>query len=308
MMQKAIGRGALLGRGASASSYSLSSPSASTRVYIDISHAVRGPTRWRGRSFAASVPSDSPKHQKGQKVSKAERRTMLESFVQQYRASNAGKFPTASFAKKNVGGSYYTIRRILQELEYESKKPHVISEKENFLENAQRVIENNSEAKEEILISTHFEEVIRPTCMPSDRSLREEHDSASEVLPSYYEEKRVSGKRDTSERRELSEVSRGGSTSQDFSSHQYGQTEVCSAPNVVEPPQADGEEKTAASDYNKDDDLGSLESKLSNKTESPRRNIPKKMDHREESVSNKSTVWGSLKSLAEGIINYWKNV
>lgn len=34
---------------------------------------------------------------------------------------NAGKFPTASDARKEVGGSYYTIRQILQELEYNSK-------------------------------------------------------------------------------------------------------------------------------------------------------------------------------------------
>jgi molybdenum-dependent DNA-binding transcriptional regulator ModE len=34
---------------------------------------------------------------------------------------NAGKFPTISAAKKEVGGSYYTIRKIIQELEYNSK-------------------------------------------------------------------------------------------------------------------------------------------------------------------------------------------
>lgn len=33
---------------------------------------------------------------------------------------NAGKFPTASDAKKNVGGGYYVVRQILQELEYNS--------------------------------------------------------------------------------------------------------------------------------------------------------------------------------------------
>ena len=34
---------------------------------------------------------------------------------------NAGKFPTASNAMKQVGGSYYIVRKILQELEYKSK-------------------------------------------------------------------------------------------------------------------------------------------------------------------------------------------
>ena len=34
---------------------------------------------------------------------------------------NGGKFPTASFAVKQVGGSYYTVRKIIQELQYRSK-------------------------------------------------------------------------------------------------------------------------------------------------------------------------------------------
>lgn len=34
---------------------------------------------------------------------------------------NAGKFPSVTAAKKEVGGSYYVVRNILQELEYESK-------------------------------------------------------------------------------------------------------------------------------------------------------------------------------------------
>lgn len=76
----------------------------------------------RGRSFAASVPSDdASKVQKGRKrVSKDERKAMVFSFVNKYRASNAGKFPTISEAIKQVGGSYYVIRKILQELEYQS--------------------------------------------------------------------------------------------------------------------------------------------------------------------------------------------
>lgn len=42
-------------------------------------------------------------------------------FVCRYRETNAGKFPTASEAKKQVGGGFYVIRKILQELEYQSK-------------------------------------------------------------------------------------------------------------------------------------------------------------------------------------------
>ncbi|XP_028193308.1 uncharacterized protein LOC114378922 [Glycine soja] len=38
-----------------------------------------------------------------------------------YRAENAGKFPKISHTQKQVGGSYYVIREIVLELEYESK-------------------------------------------------------------------------------------------------------------------------------------------------------------------------------------------
>lgn len=38
-----------------------------------------------------------------------------------YRRANEGKFPTSSATHKQVGGSYYVVRNILQELESQSK-------------------------------------------------------------------------------------------------------------------------------------------------------------------------------------------
>lgn len=75
----------------------------------------------RGKSMTASVPSDASKTKKASKrVSKDVRKSMVEKYVDKYRTMNAGKFPTASAAKKNVGGCYYVVRQILQELEYNS--------------------------------------------------------------------------------------------------------------------------------------------------------------------------------------------
>ncbi|KAK9115474.1 hypothetical protein Sjap_014421 [Stephania japonica] len=51
------------------------------------------------------------------KISKDERRSLLQAFVLQYQASNAGKFPSTTAAKKQVGGCYYVVKRILQELQ-----------------------------------------------------------------------------------------------------------------------------------------------------------------------------------------------
>lgn len=60
-------------------------------VSIDISSEVYGSIIWRrGRSFAASVPSDSSKPKKAsRKVPIRERRAMVESFVQKYTSLRA---------------------------------------------------------------------------------------------------------------------------------------------------------------------------------------------------------------------------
>nr|GMC71155.1 Pre-mRNA-processing factor like [Ipomoea batatas] len=101
-------------------------------VLLDASKFVRGASassaRWRGISFASAAPSPtppastSPETKKTRKrVSKDERRAMVQAFVNKYRTMNSGKFPTPSIAKNEVGGSYYLVRSIVQELEYECK-------------------------------------------------------------------------------------------------------------------------------------------------------------------------------------------
>ncbi|XP_011074424.1 uncharacterized protein LOC105159162 isoform X1 [Sesamum indicum] len=90
---------------------------------IERSSIVHGSNaQWCGRSYAASASSDTVECKKARRrVSKDERKTMVENYVNKYREMNAGKFPTASDAVKDVGGSYYVVRQILQELQYNSK-------------------------------------------------------------------------------------------------------------------------------------------------------------------------------------------
>ncbi|CAK8532351.1 unnamed protein product [Lathyrus sativus] len=80
--------------------------------------------QWRGWSHAAArVPSENSdtRQKRGQRVPKHERRAMVESFVNKYQSENAGKLPAIKHTQKEVGGSYYVIREIIQELEYKSK-------------------------------------------------------------------------------------------------------------------------------------------------------------------------------------------
>ncbi|XP_020274376.1 uncharacterized protein LOC109849019 isoform X2 [Asparagus officinalis] len=89
--------------------------SRSKRGFVERSYAVLGTKR----CFVASVPSESFGEEKRRgRVSRQERRRMLEDFVERFRALNAGKFPTVSHAKKQVGGSFYVVREIIQEIEY----------------------------------------------------------------------------------------------------------------------------------------------------------------------------------------------
>ncbi|XP_011017552.1 PREDICTED: uncharacterized protein LOC105120868 isoform X2 [Populus euphratica] len=92
-------------------------------VFDEVANAIHGANmQWRARSYAASVPSHMPKSHKAQKrVSKDDRRAMVESYVNKYRETHAGKFPSISDAQKEAGGNYYFIRKIVQELEYKSK-------------------------------------------------------------------------------------------------------------------------------------------------------------------------------------------
>ncbi|KAK6914560.1 hypothetical protein RJ641_021881 [Dillenia turbinata] len=81
-------------------------------------------TGWHERSFAsASVASSkAPEPQNVRKrISKEQRQALVESFVNKYRAMNAGKFPTTSGAVKEVGGSYYVVKYIIQELQSRTK-------------------------------------------------------------------------------------------------------------------------------------------------------------------------------------------
>ncbi|CAM0949912.1 unnamed protein product [Alopecurus aequalis] len=52
---------------------------------------------------------------------KEERREMVESFVNTYRVSNNGKFPSVNLTHKEVGGSYYIVREIVRDIIQENR-------------------------------------------------------------------------------------------------------------------------------------------------------------------------------------------
>ncbi|KAK8941379.1 hypothetical protein KSP39_PZI009749 [Platanthera zijinensis] len=85
--------------------------------------AFHSNNQWCWCSSSAAVCSDSFTPQQGRKkLTKQERSVLVLAFVDKYMASNGGKFPTITCTRKQVGGSHYIIRSIIQELEYHHKR------------------------------------------------------------------------------------------------------------------------------------------------------------------------------------------
>ncbi|KAK3165463.1 hypothetical protein QOZ80_1AG0033470 [Eleusine coracana subsp. coracana] len=77
----------------------------------------------RGKAHAAPLSAQEPPPKGQKRISKQERKVMIEEFVDKYRASNEGKFPTITCVRQQIGGGHYTVREILQELEYNHANP-----------------------------------------------------------------------------------------------------------------------------------------------------------------------------------------
>ncbi|KAF8398644.1 hypothetical protein HHK36_014499 [Tetracentron sinense] len=328
----------------------------SKRVFPKISNAVRGSIiQWRASSFSASVPSNSSKPQRRQKrVLKDERHALVESFVDKYKALNAGKIPTPSAARKQVGGSYYTIKKILQELEYKSKISPISKRDENLSgkeelakeehESFTKIEESLSskttvgcisceptlrvktvvvndkleeftgehfEAKEGPQISTSvgdtlFKDAVKPTTTVSVKTSL----LFSITLLSSYNFHEAKNTQVGWERLRAASVVKGD-RSNPYGTHsnqvKVGTEEVLDpCPEKLE----DGKKGETTSedllDFNgpKDENMQDQEASESDKME---KDISRK-ETSDEELPKRSTVWGNLKSLADGIFNLWRKM
>ncbi|XP_039802108.1 uncharacterized protein LOC120666346 isoform X3 [Panicum virgatum] len=77
----------------------------------------------RGVGVARCCARAQAKEKRPQRVrkSKEERREMVESFINSYRVSNDGKFPSVNLTHKEVGGSYYIVREIVRDVIQENR-------------------------------------------------------------------------------------------------------------------------------------------------------------------------------------------
>ncbi|KAG2333369.1 hypothetical protein Bca4012_001271 [Brassica carinata] len=82
-------------------------------------HLLRLPRLYSSPAVSQSLTTSRP----SKRLSRDDRRLVVESFVSKYRAANAGKFPTLKVTVKEVGGGYYVVRDILQELKLRPNAP-----------------------------------------------------------------------------------------------------------------------------------------------------------------------------------------
>lgn len=76
---------------------------------------------------------------------------------------NAGKFPSASEAHKHVGGSYYIIRELVQELEHKAEVPTLSRNNENLMK-TEPSEERKSLAKAEVSTSQRTADSVIQDC------------------------------------------------------------------------------------------------------------------------------------------------
>ncbi|KAL0710064.1 hypothetical protein Bca4012_017042 [Brassica carinata] len=80
-------------------------------------HLLRLPRLYTSPAVSQTLTKPS------KRLSRDDRRLVVESFVTKYRAANAGNFPTAKVTVKEVGGGYYFVRNFLQELKLRPNPP-----------------------------------------------------------------------------------------------------------------------------------------------------------------------------------------
>uniref|UniRef100_A0A803P7Q6 AT3G52170-like helix-turn-helix domain-containing protein n=1 Tax=Cannabis sativa TaxID=3483 RepID=A0A803P7Q6_CANSA len=94
----------------------------------------------------------------------AERRAVVEAFVDNYKATNGGKFPPPYLITQQTGGSYYLVKLIVQELQSESKSSVAVDNTTSTnLVKIKNVVDKSIEAESSSLSSSSAEKTFPDT-------------------------------------------------------------------------------------------------------------------------------------------------
>lgn len=260
----------------------------SRQAVTEISNLVRGSNiQQSGRPSVARFSSTRPIRKR---VTSADRRAMLESFVDKYRAMNLGKFPSPTSAQKEVGGSYYLIKKMLQEMEYNLK----ISSVENGV-----VKEVKKQTKSEDTIS-------RKVATDSSGS---QDKSSSQITDDQQvsEDPWIESVSNFDSKSELKEETKPSISSADTKNNKITRDDTQNIATRIhvrkchEKLEHNVKEESPLED---NFDFEDLESKV--KQQDNRISNITSEQQKEDELREQTSLWGNLKSIATGFINIWK--
>ncbi|KAI3517862.1 hypothetical protein L1887_17083 [Cichorium endivia] len=236
--------------------------------------------------------SDAPSTPKRKRITSADRRALLEIYVNKYRGMNSGKFPTPTSAVKEVGGSYYSIKKMLQEMEYNFKSSSV-------KETKKETKAEDTVSKETVVESSTSQKVSNRR-ITMNQNLYEDAwlESAAANL------NKNSQKMEGLEPSTSSEDTRNNNITRDDT----GNIATESHDQCDEKPEhkfgfQDSESKVEQQHEHEHDGIRNINRDM---PESQKDEEELKEKEASSSSSSSSSIWGNLKSLASGFINIWK--
>ncbi|XP_030521316.2 uncharacterized protein LOC115734610 [Rhodamnia argentea] len=251
--------------------------------------------QWCAISNTAFVSSELPNSRKSRKrIPKDERQAMVECYVNEYRAKNAGKFPTACDAMNHVGGSFYVIRKIIQELEHKSKLPQSTSGTEissgpklNRVKKSGTKVDANS-SKVAANAGTEVEDDRLMFVVAESQGSREEITDVSHLSPD-----------------KLQDIKRKEVRNDDSDSVAEKSSVKMEVQNVILDvhPHEDNARHSPMEDLT---DSGALELRKEPSHDVETEESVKRND--DVDTSRKSSLWENLKSFADSIVNIWKKL
>lgn len=229
--------------------------------------------------------SDAPSTPKRKRITSADRRALLEIYVNKYRAMNSGKFPTPTSAVKEVGGSYYSIKKMLQEMEYNFKSSCVETKKQTK--------DEDTTVSREIAVTS---QKVSNRQITMNQNLYEDAwlESAAANL------NKNSQKMEGLEPSASSEDTRNNNITRDDT----GNIATESHDQCDEKPEHKFWFQDSESKVEQQHDHDGIRNINRDMPESQKDEELKEKEA--SSSSSSSSIWGNLKSLASGFINIWK--
>lgn len=237
--------------------------------------------------------SSAPSTPKRKKITTADRRALLESFVNKYRAMNSGKFPTPTSAKKEVGGGYYFVKKVLQEIEYNFKLSSM--DKEAPVKETKKQPKGEDTVSMEIAVKSSTSQQVSNSQITMDQNLYEDAWLESAGNSDHKKSQRLQQSSSSDNNTGNSNITRDDTHNIATENHHDTRAEC--------------HEKLE--NHARDESL--LEDKYDSKVEQQHDAITRDMPEtrkdeelREKALTSSSSLWGNLKSLASGFINIWK--